>query len=213
MWAVQTHQGWPESQVHEISKQVNFIKVWQTYIAQRVTLNIVITINTWVSSWSQTYITHSIKICIKSYGLIFSWAIGWYLFDCVRHIKADDCSLSVCRLRWQPTCMHTEANAWANAKLVTWLMKTTRVSNVRENVHWKVPVINAIIIITWNSILIDNTVDHSTIYPSFSTDNHKTKQVVQLWQRDRAKLDTFSINVERYSQEHQIAFWATLWGQ
>jgi len=26
--------------------------------------------------------------------------------------------------------------------------------------------------------------------------------VVQLWQRDRAKLDTFSINVQRYSQNH-----------
>jgi len=31
------------------------------------------------------------------------------------------------------------------------------------------------------------------------------KQVAQLWQRDRAKLDTLSINV-RYSQPHQIAF-------
>jgi len=32
-------------------------------------------------------------------------------------------------------------------------------------------------------------------------------QVAQLWQRDRAKLDRFSINVERYSQNHaQIAF-------
>jgi len=28
------------------------------------------------------------------------------------------------------------------------------------------------------------------------------EQVAQLWQRDRAKLDTFSINVERYSQNH-----------
>jgi len=27
-----------------------------------------------------------------------------------------------------------------------------------------------------------------------------TKQVAQLWQRDRAKLDTFSINVQCYSQ-------------
>jgi len=27
-------------------------------------------------------------------------------------------------------------------------------------------------------------------------------QVAQLWQRDRAKLDTFSINVQRYSQKH-----------
>jgi len=32
------------------------------------------------------------------------------------------------------------------------------------------------------------------------------KQVAQLWQRDRAKLDTFSINVQRYSQNHKIAF-------
>jgi len=28
------------------------------------------------------------------------------------------------------------------------------------------------------------------------------KQVAQLWQRDRAKLDTFSINVQRCSQDH-----------
>jgi len=28
------------------------------------------------------------------------------------------------------------------------------------------------------------------------------KQVAQLWQTDRAKLDTFSINVQRYSQNH-----------
>jgi len=27
-------------------------------------------------------------------------------------------------------------------------------------------------------------------------------QVAQLWQRDRAKLDTFSINVKGYSQNH-----------
>jgi len=27
-------------------------------------------------------------------------------------------------------------------------------------------------------------------------------QVAQLWQRDRAKLDTFTINVQRYSQNH-----------
>jgi len=32
----------------------------------------------------------------------------------------------------------------------------------------------------------------------------RKKQVVQLWQRDRAKLDTFSINVQRYS--HKISF-------
>jgi len=28
------------------------------------------------------------------------------------------------------------------------------------------------------------------------------KQVAQLWQRDRAKLDTFAINVQVYSQTH-----------
>ena len=28
------------------------------------------------------------------------------------------------------------------------------------------------------------------------------EQVAQIWQRDRAKLDTFSINLERYSQNH-----------
>ena len=28
------------------------------------------------------------------------------------------------------------------------------------------------------------------------------QQVAQLWQRDRAKLDTFSINVQCYSQNH-----------
>ena len=28
------------------------------------------------------------------------------------------------------------------------------------------------------------------------------EQVAQLWQRDREKLDTFSINVQRYSQNH-----------
>jgi len=31
-------------------------------------------------------------------------------------------------------------------------------------------------------------------------------QVAQLWERDRAKLDTFSINFQRYSQNHEIAF-------
>jgi len=30
----------------------------------------------------------------------------------------------------------------------------------------------------------------------------ETQQVAQLWQRDRAKLDTISINVQRYSQNH-----------
>jgi len=28
------------------------------------------------------------------------------------------------------------------------------------------------------------------------------QQVAQLWQRDRAKLDTFSINIQLYSQKH-----------
>jgi len=28
------------------------------------------------------------------------------------------------------------------------------------------------------------------------------KQVAQLWQRDRAKLDTFAISMQRYSQTH-----------
>jgi len=30
----------------------------------------------------------------------------------------------------------------------------------------------------------------------------KNVQVAQLWQRDRAKLETFSINIQRYSQNH-----------
>jgi len=32
--------------------------------------------------------------------------------------------------------------------------------------------------------------------------NNLIKQVAQLWQRDRAKFDTFLINVQRYSQNH-----------
>jgi len=34
------------------------------------------------------------------------------------------------------------------------------------------------------------------------------EQVAQLWQRDRAKLETFSINFQRYSKKimHKIAF-------
>jgi len=32
------------------------------------------------------------------------------------------------------------------------------------------------------------------------------EQVAQLWQRDRAKLGAFSINVQRYLQNHKIAF-------
>jgi len=40
------------------------------------------------------------------------------------------------------------------------------------------------------------------------------QQEVQLWQRDYAKLDTFSINVQRYSPKSctKLDFWATLWG-
>jgi len=40
------------------------------------------------------------------------------------------------------------------------------------------------------------------------------QQVAQLWQRDRAKLDTFSINLQRYSQNNaqKLDFRATLWG-
>ena len=40
----------------------------------------------------------------------------------------------------------------------------------------------------------------------------QTLQVSRLWHRDRAKLDTFSINVWRYSQKHQIAFLGHLMG-
>jgi len=40
----------------------------------------------------------------------------------------------------------------------------------------------------------------------------RDKQVAQLWQRNCAKLDTFSDNVQHYSLNHKIAFWATLWG-
>ena len=32
------------------------------------------------------------------------------------------------------------------------------------------------------------------------------KQVAQLWQRERAKVDTYSINVQHYSQNYNIAF-------
>jgi len=35
---------------------------------------------------------------------------------------------------------------------------------------------------------------------------HSLKQIAQLWQRDPAKFDTFSINLQRYSQNHKIAF-------
>jgi len=34
----------------------------------------------------------------------------------------------------------------------------------------------------------------------------KSIQIAQLWQRNRAKLDTLSINVQRYSKNHEIAF-------
>jgi len=37
------------------------------------------------------------------------------------------------------------------------------------------------------------------------------EQVAQLWQRDRAMLASFSINVQLYSQNHKIAFLAPLW--
>ena len=40
----------------------------------------------------------------------------------------------------------------------------------------------------------------------FKFKRDKFKQVAQLWQRNRAKLDAFSINVQRYSQNHKIAF-------
>jgi len=39
------------------------------------------------------------------------------------------------------------------------------------------------------------------------------KLVAQLLQRDRAKLDTFSINVQRYSQNHKIAILGHLMGK
>jgi len=32
------------------------------------------------------------------------------------------------------------------------------------------------------------------------------EQVAQLWQRNRAKLDMFSINDQRYSQNHRLAY-------
>ena len=47
------------------------------------------------------------------------------------------------------------------------------------------------------------------------TEVHKNsdKQVAQLWQRDRAKLDTFSIDVQRYLQNHKItSFGHPMWG-
>jgi len=37
-------------------------------------------------------------------------------------------------------------------------------------------------------------------------DRYIAPSIGQLWQRDRAKLDTFSINVQRYPQNHKIAF-------
>ena len=38
------------------------------------------------------------------------------------------------------------------------------------------------------------------------TRTHIGVHVAQLWQRDRSKLDTFSISVQLYSQNHKIAF-------
>ena len=40
------------------------------------------------------------------------------------------------------------------------------------------------------------------------------KQVAQLWQRDRAKLDTFSSNVQRHAHKSctKLRFGATIWG-
>jgi len=35
---------------------------------------------------------------------------------------------------------------------------------------------------------------------------NSTRQVAQLWQRDRAMLALFSINVQLYSQNYKIAF-------
>jgi len=40
--------------------------------------------------------------------------------------------------------------------------------------------------------------------------NITIEQLAELWQRDRAKLDSFSINVQLYSLNHKIAFLATL---
>jgi len=46
-----------------------------------------------------------------------------------------------------------------------------------------------------------------SIYCTFTISNKQSgvtyyRQVAQLWQRDRAKLETFSINVHRYSLNH-----------
>jgi len=39
-----------------------------------------------------------------------------------------------------------------------------------------------------------------------------TKQVAQLWQRDRTSLPSFSSNVQLYKQNHKIAFFSQLMG-
>jgi len=36
----------------------------------------------------------------------------------------------------------------------------------------------------------------------FANKLYVNRQVAQLWQRDRAKLDIFSINIQRYSHNH-----------
>jgi len=35
---------------------------------------------------------------------------------------------------------------------------------------------------------------------------YQCQQVAKLWQRDCAKLETFTINIQHYSQNHKIAF-------
>ena len=47
---------------------------------------------------------------------------------------------------------------------------------------------------------IKNTTDVTEYF--ICTRTQLAVQVAQLWLRDRAKLDTFSINVQRYSQNH-----------
>jgi len=40
------------------------------------------------------------------------------------------------------------------------------------------------------------------IHSAYTAKRIEELQVAQLWQRDRAKLDTFSINSQRYSHNH-----------
>ena len=55
----------------------------------------------------------------------------------------------------------------------------------------------------WSKLLIlSKFAWHNRVQPRL----HKEEQVAQLWQRDRAKLDSFLINVQRYSQNHKITF-------